>query len=53
MGLSARNGRLVSGATLLSEASKAMSRAQGDSSDSIIAFKADPEKYRQLIGQRD
>jgi GGDEF domain-containing protein len=53
VGLSARNGRLVSGATLLSEASKALERAQGESPDSIIAFKADPEKYRQLIGQRD
>jgi GGDEF domain-containing protein len=52
-GLSARNGRLVSGATLLSEASKALERAQSEPSESIIAFRADPEKYRQLIGQRD
>jgi hypothetical protein len=52
VGLSSRNGRLMNGATLLAEAAKALSRAQADPENAIVAFKADAQKYRELIGQK-
>jgi len=52
VGLSSRNGRLLNGATLLAEASNALKRALTDPDNAIIAFKADAQKYRELIGQK-
>jgi GGDEF domain-containing protein len=52
IGLSARNGRLVDGSTLLSEASKALGKALDEKENTIIAFKADPDKYRDMISQK-
>ncbi len=52
IGLSARNGRLVNGATLLSEASMALSKALSEKENTIIAFRADPDKYRDMINQK-
>ncbi len=52
IGLSARNGRLVDGSTLLSEASKALDKALSEKENTIIAFRADPDKYRDMISQK-
>jgi GGDEF domain-containing protein len=52
IGISARNGRLVSANRLLSEAEKALSRAGSAGGGSIIAFRADPDKYRAALAAR-
>jgi hypothetical protein len=48
-GLSSRSGRLISGTRLLIEASRALKRAEASGSNQIIAFRADPQKYRQVL----
>ena len=48
-GLSSRNGRLINGTRLIAEASRALSKAMSDPQTPIIAFRSDPEKYRQFI----
>ena len=45
IGLSARNGRLISGHRIIKEAQSARKKAENDASG-IIAFRVDPEKYR-------
>ncbi len=52
VGLSSRNGRLVNGATLLTESLNALKRAQSQGSGSLIAFRADPEKYRDYVSKK-
>jgi len=51
VGLSARNGRLISGKRIIREAKSALRRAEKESSG-IIAFRVDPEKYRDYIASR-
>ncbi len=51
-GLSSRNGRLVSGKTLLTEAERALEKARADGPGRIVAFRADAEKYRGVISSR-
>jgi len=51
-GLSSRNGRLVSGKTLLTEAESALAKAEADGGGSVVAFRADPEKYRDIVASR-
>ena len=48
-GLSSRSGRLVEAGRLMMEASSALGKAKADPVSSIIAFKSDPEKYREFI----
>jgi hypothetical protein len=48
-GLSSRSGRLIEADRLLLEASKALEKAQLDEGTPIVAFKSDPEKYREFI----
>jgi GGDEF domain-containing protein len=50
-GLSSRNGRLISGKRIIREARSALRRAAGDSSG-IVAFRVDPEKYREYIASQ-
>lgn len=50
-GVSARNGRLLSGARLLKEATSALARSRRENSP-IVAFRVDPEKYRSYIAGR-
>jgi GGDEF domain-containing protein len=52
IGLSARNGRLVSSNRLLSEAAQALKQAESSEGGSIVAFRADPDKYRAAIAAR-
>lgn len=51
IGLSSRAGRLVGAERLLLEASTALNKAR-TGSDPIIAFRIDPEKYREFIRKR-
>jgi hypothetical protein len=48
-GLSSRNGRLINGNRLIAEAARALSKAITEPQTPIIAFRSDPEKYRQFI----
>jgi GGDEF domain-containing protein len=52
IGLSARNGRLVSSHRLLSEAGQALKQAESSEGGGIVAFRADPDKYRAVIAAR-
>jgi hypothetical protein len=49
IGLSARNGRLVSSSRLISEAAQALKQAEASMGRRIVAFRADPDKYRASI----
>ena len=49
IGLSARAGRLVNAERLIMEAERALQRAQEDEKSPIVAFKPDPERYRNYI----
>ena len=48
-GISSRSGRLIDADRLLLEAEKALEKAKTDTASPIIAFKSDPEKYRDFI----
>ncbi len=52
VGLSARNGRLVGSNRLLSEAGRALKQGESSAGGGIVAFRADPEKYRAAIAAR-
>ena len=52
VGISSRNGRLINGNRLITEASMALSKAFNDPDNKIIAFRSDPEKYRQYIASK-
>ncbi|MBN2445069.1 MAG: diguanylate cyclase [Spirochaetales bacterium] len=52
IGLSSRNGRLLSPATIIREAQRALERATEEGRSRIIAFKADPEKYRKTLSEK-
>ena len=51
VGLTSRAGRLVEAKRLMLEAYSAMERALKDGQSNIIAFKSDPDKYREFIKQ--
>jgi hypothetical protein len=52
-GLTSRSGRLVEADRFILEASEALSRAMKDPTSSIIAFRSNPEKYREYISQTE
>jgi GGDEF domain-containing protein len=49
MGLAARNGRLANATRLLLECSKALEKALAEGGGRIVAFQADPEKFRKTV----
>jgi len=49
VGLSSRSGRLVDASRLIKEAQAALSRAREEADSRIVAFKADPNKYRAFL----
>ena len=49
MGLSSRSGRLIDADRLILEAERALEKALSDPTSNIVAFKSDPEKYREYI----
>ncbi|UCF98782.1 MAG: hypothetical protein JSV89_04410 [Spirochaetaceae bacterium] len=52
IGASARNGRLVSANRLLVEAARALKQAESTGGGGIVAFRADPDKYRSSVAAR-
>jgi hypothetical protein len=52
MGLSACCGRPVDAERLMFEAEEALERALMDPVSHIVAFKSDPEKYREFMESR-
>ena len=52
VGLSSRSGRLVEAERLKMEASCALEKAMADPVSPIIAFRSDPEKYREFLKGR-
>jgi GGDEF domain-containing protein len=52
-GLSSRSGRLINADRLLMETREALEKAKNDPVSSIIAFKSDPEKYRDFIASQN
>jgi hypothetical protein len=53
VGLSSRAGRMVDARRLMLEASQALERALGDPASGIVAFRSDPEKYREYLRGMD
>jgi hypothetical protein len=49
VGLSSRSGRLIEADRLILEAQRALEKAMADPVSRIVAFKSDPEKYREFI----
>ena len=49
IGLSSRSGRLIEADRLILEANSALEKAIADPVTHIVAFKSDPEKYREFI----
>jgi len=52
IGLSSRSGRLLNAGRMLMEVEEALRRAKKDRESTIMAFKSDPEKYREFIRKR-
>jgi hypothetical protein len=52
IGLSSRSGRLVDAERVITEARAALTRAREEGDSRIVAFKADPNKYRNYIATR-
>jgi hypothetical protein len=48
-GISSRAGRLIEADRLILEAAKALSKAQQEQGSPIVAFRSDPEKYREFV----
>ncbi|AEF80871.1 hypothetical protein [Leadbettera azotonutricia] len=51
IGLSSRAGRLIEAKRIMFEASQALNKAMESKSSPIVAFKSDPEKYREFISK--
>ena len=49
VGLSSRNGRLISGNRLIREASSSLNKA--DNENPIVGFRSDPERFREFLGK--
>jgi len=52
IGISSRNGRLLSGDRLIKEADSAYKKAMEDEGSSIILFRVDPKKFRQVVSEK-
>jgi hypothetical protein len=52
-GISSRSGRLINAERIMMEAKEALKRASEDPASHSVAFKSDPEKYRQYISGRN
>jgi hypothetical protein len=53
IGLSSRSGRLVDAERIVFEAAEALAKALEDPISHIVAFKSDPEKYRDFIASQN
>jgi hypothetical protein len=52
-GISSRAGRLINAERIMLEAREALKRAIEDTVSHVVAFKSDPEKYRQYVSGRN
>jgi hypothetical protein len=52
VGLSSRAGRLIEANRLILESSTALKKAMADPVSNVVAFKSDPEKYREFLKGR-
>ena len=52
-GLSSRNGRIISPSIIINEAEGALKKAFKEPERNLIAFRSDPEKYRQYISSKN
>jgi NADH:ubiquinone oxidoreductase subunit 6 (subunit J) len=52
IGLSSRSGRLIEAQRLIIEASTALEKTLEEPVSHVVAFKSDPEKYRQFLKRR-
>jgi hypothetical protein len=52
IGLSARSDRSVDAMNLLNEAERALAKARADIALPIVAFKVDPQKYKEFISKK-
>jgi len=50
--MSSRSGRLLNAERLILEADEALKKARTEEKSPIIAFKSDPEKYREFISKQ-
>lgn len=50
-GASSRNGRIVSASRIIMETESSLAKTLAESNSPIIAFKPNPEKYRQMISE--
>lgn len=49
IGLSSRNGRLISAKRLINEAKSALEKALTDGSNNIMGFRSDPDRFRKYL----
>ena len=52
-GLSSRNGRIISPEIIINEAAGALNKAFSEPDRPVIAFRSDPDKYRDYISSRN
>ncbi len=52
VGVSSRNGRLLSGKQLIKEATNSLSKAMEEKKSCVIGFRSDPTKYRQFVAAK-
>lgn len=52
IGLSSRNGRLLSGSRLIQEAKAALKKSSEDEKNCITGFRSDPQKYREFLANK-
>ncbi len=52
-GLSSRNSRIISPSILIKEASGALKKAFSEPDRKLIAFRSDPDKYRNYISSHN
>ena len=52
IGLTSRSGRLLNAGRMMMEAGEALKKAMTDPKSPIIAFRSDPEKYREFISRQ-
>lgn len=52
VGISSRNGRLISGSRIFMESENALHKAINDSEKNIVGFRSDPDKFRDYLSQK-
>ena len=53
VGISSRNGRLITGGRIFMEAENALHKATEDSEKNIVGFRSDPDKFRDYLSNKN